>query len=40
VADLPFGLWMALARATPLPAESGDDEPGLAPLDEPPADNG
>ncbi len=38
LADLPFGLWMALARATPLPSEWGDGEPGLALLDEPPAD--
>lgn len=37
--DLPFALWMALARATPLPAESGDDEPGLVQLDQPPADS-
>jgi hypothetical protein len=36
--DLPFSLWMALARATPLPAAFGDDEPGQSLLDEPPPD--
>ncbi len=39
VPDLPFALWMSLARATPLPATAfGDDEPGQALLDAPPAD--
>lgn len=38
LADLPFALWMALARATPWPSEWDDGEPGLAPGDEPPAD--
>lgn len=39
IPDLPFALWMALARATPLPfAMAGlvDDEPSQALLDEPP----
>ncbi len=37
--DLPFPLWMSLARATPLPATAfGDDEPGQALLDAPAAD--
>lgn len=36
--DLPFALWMALAKATPLPATFGDDEPGQALLQAPPPD--
>lgn len=40
VPDLPFALWMSLARAAPLPATAlGDDEPGQALLDGPPADD-
>lgn len=36
VPDLPFALWMALAKATPLPGTFGDDEPGQALLHAPP----
>ena len=36
LSDLPFALWMALARATPLPSGFEEDEPDQALLDEPP----
>lgn len=39
LADLPFGVWMALARATPLATVRDEAEADQALLDEPPARN-